>query len=147
VAKVILGGPWAGSTSSLPAGEIAERAPQIKFRSATDSTRLNPKQRFVGFPTDGVFALNSRPQRHGGWPGRGHQGRECLVDEMMSLKVTPDNLDVVEFRRIFWQPLEPMGPLSESCRGRLADVDWAIVEDDGYPRFGAMQAIERLQVR
>jgi len=72
---------------------------------------------------------------------------------MMSLKVTPDNLDVIEFRRIFWQPLddEPMGSLSERCRGRLADVDWAIVEHyddrlDGHPRFGAIQAIERLQV-
>jgi hypothetical protein len=66
---------------------------------------------------------------------------ECLVGQMMSLKVTPDDLDVVEFKRIFWQPLddEPMGSLSESCRGRLADVDWAIVEHydnrlDGAPQ-------------
>jgi hypothetical protein len=44
-----------------------------------------------------------------------------------------------------------MGPLSESYRGRLADMDWAIVEHydarlDGHPRFGAIQAIERFQV-
>jgi hypothetical protein len=27
---------------------------------------------------------------------------ECLMVDMMSLKITPDNLDVVEFGRIFW---------------------------------------------
>jgi hypothetical protein len=31
------------------------------------------KQRFVGCPTDRVFALNSRPRRRDGWPDRGRR--------------------------------------------------------------------------
>ena len=60
------------------------------------------------------------------WIGKG------LVGEMTSLEVTPDDLDVVEFGRIFRQPLdgEPMRPLGERGRCRLADVDRAVVQHD-----------------
>src|SRR4249919_1403160 len=72
---------------------------------------------------------------------------------MMRLEVTPDNLDVVEFGRIFRQPLnrEPMGTFSECGHGRLTDVDRAVVEHnndrlDERPGLWAVEAVENVQM-
>ena len=53
---------------------------------------------------------------------------EDLVREMMRLEVTPDGFDVVQLRRIFWQPLyrEPASAGSDSSQGELAGMDRAI---------------------
>src|SRR3974390_164821 len=78
---------------------------------------------------------------------------EGLMRQMMGLQVTPDDLDVIEFGRIFRQPLdrEPMGTLGKRCRCRLADVDRAIVEHqnnrlDRRSGLRAVEAIENLQM-
>src|SRR5271167_380479 len=79
---------------------------------------------------------------------------EGLMGEMVSLQVTPDDLDVIEFRRIFRQPLngKPMGALGERRPRCLADVDRAVVEhNDGRLRrrsgLWAVEAVDGLQVR
>ena len=78
---------------------------------------------------------------------------ERLVGEMMSLEVAPDDLDVVEFGRVFRQPFdgEPMGALGKRCRCRLADMDGSVVEhnDDwlcGRSGLGAVEVVEGLQM-
>jgi hypothetical protein len=40
---------------------------------------------------------------------------ECLMGEVMRLQVVPDDLDIIEFGRVFWQPLngEPVCPGGE----------------------------------
>src|SRR5437868_206367 len=50
---------------------------------------------------------------------------EGLVGEVMRLEVVPDHLDVVEFGRVFGQPLdgEPVCASGEGCQRELADVD------------------------
>ena len=57
---------------------------------------------------------------------------EGLVSEMMPLEVAPENLDVVQLRSIFRQPLdrEPVGALGEGRTRHLAGVDRAVVEDE-----------------
>ena len=57
---------------------------------------------------------------------------ERLVGEIVSLKIMPDDLDVVEFGCIFGQPLggEPMGTLGKGRQRRLTRMDRAIVEHD-----------------
>src|SRR5208282_3082120 len=56
---------------------------------------------------------------------------EGVVGEIVRFEIVPDNLDVVEFGRIFRQPLdgEPMLARSEGGKGELADVDRSIVLD------------------
>jgi hypothetical protein len=77
---------------------------------------------------------------------------ECLVGEMMSFEITPDAFDIVEFGRVFGQPLdgEPMLAGGKCGQRRLAGVDRAVVEhdDDGldpHSRLRAVQKIEGLQ--
>jgi hypothetical protein len=77
---------------------------------------------------------------------------ESLVGEMMSLEVTPDHLDVIEFGRIFRQPLdgEPMGSLGERRQRRLADVDRPLSSTMttgliGIPGFMASGSLTPLQ--
>jgi hypothetical protein len=59
---------------------------------------------------------------------------EGLMREMMRLEVTPDEFDVVQFRRILWQPLdgEPVHAGCEGCQGELAGVDRTIVQDERH---------------
>lgn len=78
---------------------------------------------------------------------------EGLVRQMTSLQITPDDLDVIEFGRIFGQPLdrEPVGTLCERRRCRFADVDRAVVEHQndgpGWRRgLWAVEAVEDLQM-
>ena len=78
---------------------------------------------------------------------------EGLVGEMMRLEIVPDDLDVVEFGRVFWQPLdgEPMLARVEGGKGELADVDRSIVLDQhdrlhGPSGLGAKETVELLQV-
>jgi hypothetical protein len=46
---------------------------------------------------------------------------ERLMCEVMPLQVAPENLDVVQLRRVFRQPLdpEPVGALGKGCRDAL----------------------------
>src|SRR5215210_5964916 len=55
---------------------------------------------------------------------------EGLVSEVMPLQVAPENLDVVQLRSIFRQPLdrEPVSALGERRAGHLTGVDGAVVE-------------------
>ena len=77
---------------------------------------------------------------------------ECLVGEMMGFEIMPDDLDVVEFGRVFRQPFdgEPMRAGRKRCQRRFAGVDRAVVEHDHdglarYSRLGAVQKIQGLQ--
>jgi len=74
---------------------------------------------------------------------------EGLMRQMMRLEVTPDGLDVVQLRRIFWQPLnrEPVSAGGDCRQGELAGVDRAIVLDqdhrlDGLAGFGAIETVQ-----
>ena len=78
---------------------------------------------------------------------------EGLVGEMMRLEVAPDGLDVVQFRRVFGQPLdgEPMCAGGERRERELAGVDRAIVLDqhdrrDGLSGPGAIEPVELLEM-
>jgi hypothetical protein len=73
--------------------------------------------------------------------------------EMMRLEVTPDEFDVVQFRRILWQPLdgEPVRAGCEGCQGELAGVDRAIVQDkrhrlDRLAELGAVEPVQLLEM-
>ena len=57
---------------------------------------------------------------------------EGLMGEIMGFEVAPDGFDVVEFGRVFGQPLDaqPMGARREGGLGRLAGMDRAVVEHD-----------------
>ena len=75
---------------------------------------------------------------------------EGLVSEVVGLEVAPDALDVVEFGSVFGQPFdrEPMGAGSQRGDGRLADVDWPVVEHD-HDRLGRpawSRAVERIEL-
>src|SRR5215212_2223224 len=77
---------------------------------------------------------------------------ERLMREVMPLQVAPEDLDVVQLRGVFRQPLdrEPVGTLREGRTRRLAGVDRAVVEDehdglDRDPELGAIAPINLLQ--
>src|SRR5215211_8340130 len=77
---------------------------------------------------------------------------ECLMSEVMPLQVAPEDLDVVQLRGVFRQPLdrEPVGTLGERCAGRLAGVDRAVVENEHDrrerdPELGTIAPIDLLQ--
>ena len=77
---------------------------------------------------------------------------EGLVGEVMGLKIAPDRLDFVEFRGVFWQPLDGrpvtraaraarerllvwIGPLSSTCpTGFASSASW-VQRDDDYSRW------------
>ncbi len=63
---------------------------------------------------------------------------EGLMSEVMGLEIVPDDLDVVEFGRIFGQPLngKPVCPGGQGRARELADMDWSIVLDQ-HDRFGS----------
>src|SRR5262245_24792402 len=78
---------------------------------------------------------------------------EGLMGEIVSLEIMPNDLDIIEFRCIFRQPFggEPVGALGESCQGRLARMDRAVVEHDDSRRalrtgLGAIAMIEGLEM-
>lgn len=62
---------------------------------------------------------------------------EGLVGEVTGFQAMPDNFDVVEFGRVFWQPFdgEPVLPGHGRCLARLADVDGALsrTRTAGFP--------------
>ena len=66
---------------------------------------------------------------------------EGLMSQMAGFEIAPDDFDVVEFGRVFRQPLdgEPMGALGERGQRRLAYVDRTVVEhqDDRLLRRAA----------
>ena len=79
---------------------------------------------------------------------------KCLMGQIMRLEIAPDTLDVVELRRIFWQPLdgEPVLARVERRQGDFTDMDRPIILDqhDGCchaPGLGTKEAIELLQMR
>ena len=63
---------------------------------------------------------------------------EGLVGEVMRLEIAPGALDVVEFRRVFGQPLdgEPMGAGGEGCEREFAGMDRTVVLDQHDGREG-----------
>src|SRR3954451_13033949 len=79
---------------------------------------------------------------------------ERLVCEVMPLQVAPENLDIVQLRGGFRQPLdaEPGGALGEGGARRLAGVERAVVEDQNEglerdPELGPIAPIDLLQER
>lgn len=79
---------------------------------------------------------------------------ESLVGEMMRLEVMPNDFNVVEFGRIFWQPLdgEPMSAGSQRRPREFTDVNRPIVWDKydrlGRPaRHGTKELVELFQMR
>ncbi len=78
---------------------------------------------------------------------------EGLMREMMRFEVMPDAFDVVQFGRIFGQPLddEPVGAGRQRCQRELAGMDRPIVLDqhhrlDGLPGLRAMEPVELLEM-
>ena len=78
---------------------------------------------------------------------------EGLVGEMVRLEIAPDERDVVELGRVFWQPFDGKLVLArfEGLEGELADVDRPVVLDehdglDRSPWLGAVKMVELLQV-
>jgi hypothetical protein len=74
------------------------------------------------------------------------------MSEMMGFEVAPHCFDVIEFGRVFGQPLdaEPMGAGGERGPGRLAGMDQAVIENDDHGAltltgFGAAGMIEVFQ--
>ena len=61
---------------------------------------------------------------------------EGLMGQMACLEIVPDNLDVVEFGCVFWQPLdgEPVFARLDGFKSELADMDRPVVLDQ-YDRF------------
>src|SRR5271154_7640621 len=78
---------------------------------------------------------------------------EGLVGEVMGLKIAPDRLDFVEFRGVFWQPLdsEPVSAGGQGGERAFAGVDRTIVLDQ-QDRFGlspglrSKETVELLQM-
>ena len=54
---------------------------------------------------------------------------EGLMGQMARLEIVPDNLDVVEFGCVFWQPLdgEPVFARLDGFKSELADMDRPVV--------------------
>jgi len=78
---------------------------------------------------------------------------EGLMGEMVRLEIVPDNLDVVEFGCVFWQPLdgEPVFARLNGFKSELADMDRPVVLDqhDRFycpSRLGTVQEVELLEV-
>ena len=74
--------------------------------------------------------------------------------EMMRLEVVPDDLDVVQFRRIFGQPLDgkPVRPDGQRRQGELAGMDRTIVLDQyhrlgGLTGLGTIKPVQLLEMR
>src|SRR3954447_26145011 len=78
-------------------------------------------------------------------------GLECAVSEEVALEIAPGAFDVVQFGRVFRQPLNGQpGPHRERGAGQLADVDRAVVEHqhDGEhlaSRLGSVAEVQLLQ--
>ena len=79
---------------------------------------------------------------------------EGLMSEVMSFQIVPDDLDIIEFRRVFGQPLdgEPVCPGGERRTGKLAYMDRSIVLDqhdrfDLPSRHGAVELIKLFEMR
>jgi hypothetical protein len=81
-------------------------------------------------------------------------GGEGLMSQLMTLQITPNSLDIIEFGGVFWQPLDgqPVRPCRQGCRGCLAGMDRTVVENQhgwlahrAWP--GAVEAIDLLQQR
>ena len=70
------------------------------------------------------------------WMARSRAATLCegLMGEVMGLEVVPDHLDVVQFRRVFWQPLdgEPVCAGGQRGERELAGVDRTIVLDQHH---------------
>ena len=78
---------------------------------------------------------------------------EGLMREMMRFEVMPDAFDVVQFGRIFGQPLddEPVGAGGQRCQRELAGMDRPIVLDqhhrlDGLPGLRTIEPVELLEM-
>ena len=78
---------------------------------------------------------------------------EGLVGEVMGLKIAPDRLDVVEFQRVFWQPLdgEPVCAGGQGGQRAFAGVDRTIVLDQHdrrglSPGLRCIETVELLQM-
>ncbi len=78
---------------------------------------------------------------------------ERLMREVIRLEVVPHHFDVVEFRCVFWQPLdgEPVRASGDGGARKFADVDRPIVLDQ-HDRFGrpaghgAVELVELLEM-
>ena len=78
---------------------------------------------------------------------------EGLMREMMRFEVMPDAFDVVQFGRIFGQPLddEPVGTGGQRRQRELAGMDRPIVLDqhhrlDGLPGLRTIEPVELLEM-
>src|SRR6266567_44064 len=78
---------------------------------------------------------------------------ESLMRQMMCFEIAPDQFDVIEFGRVFWQPLDGEPMLAGFKRGaaRLADVDRPVILDQhdrlhDMSGLGTIECVELLQV-
>jgi hypothetical protein len=78
---------------------------------------------------------------------------KSLVSEMVRLEIAPGAFDVVQFRRVFGQPLdvEPMRAGGQRRERELAGVDRAVVLDqhdgrEGLPGPGTVEPVELLEM-
>jgi hypothetical protein len=79
---------------------------------------------------------------------------ECLMSQVVRLQIVPDDLNVVQFGRIFRQPFNGQ-PVCASGKGspcKLADVDWPIILDQHdrlarSARNRAIKSVDLLEMR
>ena len=76
------------------------------------------------------------------------------MGEVVRFEIVPDDLNVIEFGRVFGQPLhcEPVCPGSERRARELTDVDRTIILDqhdrpDCSTGHGTVEAIELFEMR
>src|SRR5271154_1299311 len=79
---------------------------------------------------------------------------EGLMGEVMRLEIMPDDLDVIEFRRVFGEPFngEPVCPGCERHARKFTGMDWSIILDQhdllGWPPgHGTVELIALLKMR
>ena len=122
----------------------------INRRSATFALSRDSR---LGQRTDHSLPIKVIDGRMDRLVERGDVG-ECLMSEVMRLEIMPDDLNVVEFGRVFGQPLngEPVCPGGECRTRKFTDMDRAIVLDQhdrtGWPpRLGTVELIELFEMR
>ena len=78
---------------------------------------------------------------------------KSLVDKLICLEVVLDAFDIVQFRRIFRQPLdgEPVRAGSQRRERKLAGVYWSVVLDqhhrfDRLPRLRSIEPVQLLKM-
>jgi hypothetical protein len=104
------------------------------------------QRKVCSFPVEGIHA-----GMDGGIEAVGI--REGLMGQMVCLEIAPDAFDIIEFRRIFWQPLdgEPMFAGFKRSAAGFADMYWPVILDQhdrvqDVSGLGTIEVVELLKV-